>query len=233
MVEFLEEVKDVLKDQRVYDVKTPAPFLPEGQEVSTDGVVEAAPTEEEIRAGEDAMAAASEEQECPQCGGTGEAREGNFGVDDDDEDTDCYDCDGTGYVTVPSEQVSGVEKSEERQAVEADLATLNSTQRAIYDSLRHQRYSHEQALSEAREDQREFVGEIVDAQTDQVDEESRLVVPEHGTGLFGRLALRDWATVNPSLAADLADASLGHKEVARKYSEITTESSVRRYRKGL
>lgn len=62
-------------------------------------------------------------------------------------------------------------------------------------------------------------------------ENGDLVEPTEGTGLFNRKVLRDWAAVNPALARDLADSSLGHSEVARKYSEITTESSVRRYRK--
>ena len=60
-----------------------------------------------------------------------------------------------------------------------------------------------------------------------------LRIPSEGTGLFGRVVLRDWAQGNPALAADLADLTQGHAAVARKYSDITTESSVRRYRKSL
>jgi hypothetical protein len=35
----------------------------------------------------------------------------------------------------------------------------------------------------------------------------------------------------PDLAKDLKDKSLGHKPLARKWANLTTESSVRRYRK--
>jgi hypothetical protein len=60
---------------------------------------------------------------------------------------------------------------------------------------------------------------------------SDLVEPSEGTGLFGKKSLKDWAEVNPGLKADL-ESDLGNTAVARKYSDITTESSVRRYRKG-
>lgn len=43
--------------------------------------------------------------------------------------------------------------------------------------------------------------------------------------------LAEAAEAIPALSADLNDTGLGHKEVARKWSEVTTESSVRRWRK--
>lgn len=63
------------------------------------------------------------------------------------------------------------------------------------------------------------------------DEDQPLVEPTKGTGLLGRLTLQDWADVNPGLARDLADTSQGHKALGRKYEAITSEASVRRYRK--
>lgn len=67
---------------------------------------------------------------------------------------------------------------------------------------------------------------------DEVEpEDVGLVCPTHGTGLLGRVVLRDWAALNPGLAADLADTTQGHKALGRKYAAITTESSVRRYRR--
>lgn len=45
------------------------------------------------------------------------------------------------------------------------------------------------------------------------------------------LTLAENAALVPDLATDLANTSLGHKPLARKWSHLTTESSVRRYRK--
>lgn len=82
------------------------------------------------------------------------------------------------------------------------------------------------------EDQRSLV-EVLGEETDAITEPSvDLVTPPKGTGLLGRVVLRDWARVNPGLRKDL-HSGMGHSEVARKYSQITTESSVRRYRKSI
>lgn len=45
------------------------------------------------------------------------------------------------------------------------------------------------------------------------------------------LTLAENAAILPDLAIDLADVEIGHKALARKWSHLTTESSVRRYRK--
>jgi hypothetical protein len=63
-----------------------------------------------------------------------------------------------------------------------------------------------------------------------------LVEPAEGTGLFGKKSLADWANVNPRLKDDLERKEggkfvLGNTAVAKRYQDITTESSVRRYRK--
>ena len=45
------------------------------------------------------------------------------------------------------------------------------------------------------------------------------------------LTLAENADLEPDLKADLENTSIGHKPLARKWSHLTTESSVRRYRK--
>lgn len=56
-----------------------------------------------------------------------------------------------------------------------------------------------------------------------------LVVPEAGVT---KATLTQWVEANPGsdLVADLNDRNLGHKPLARKYSAITSEASVRRFR---
>lgn len=129
------------------------------------------------------------------------------------------------------------------------LSRLDAEQRRVYDGLRREGKGHVAALHEA---ENPVHPEIPDAVVNEADvepaQETReevveagrgdssprpLVEPERGTGLLGRKVLRDWAEVNPSLKADLENLSLGHKEIGRKYSDVTSEASVRRYRKSL
>lgn len=114
---------------------------------------------------------------------------------------------------------------QDRESRMRDLEGLTEGQREVYDRLRKDdNLLHADALREAR-DFREPEPEV--------EETADLVRPEKGTGLLGRVVLRDWAEVNPGLKRDLADSSIGHKPLAAKYSDITTEASVRRYRKSL
>lgn len=151
VVEFLEEVKDVLKDKPIYDVKTPAPSLPADEPFVGEPTVE--------------------------------AHEPDF------EDT---------------------EVEEEDEILDGDS---NEPGDVEYDGVVSEDYD------ETKEDTRDFVPR------------SDLVEPTKGTGLLGKIVLRDWAEANDDLARDLA-SDMGNTAVARKYSDITTESSVRRYRKG-
>ncbi len=57
------------------------------------------------------------------------------------------------------------------------------------------------------------------------------VVAAQPTEASSDLTLAENAALLPELAKDLKDTSLGHKPLARKWSHLTTESSVRRYRK--
>lgn len=134
-----------------------------------------------------------------------------------------------------------VERSEERQSVDADLENLDAEERVVYDAARKGGLSHSEALDAVLDtpygtDQPEAE---VEAEAPSNVALADLVEPSEGTGLLGRVVLRDWAEVNPGLEDDLhrRDTSgefvLGHKAVARKYSDITTEASVRRYRKAL
>jgi hypothetical protein len=133
-----------------------------------------------------------------------------------------------------------------RRDREGDLERLSQEQRQAYDLARRAGESHRAAyqavtapppVEEIHFPDQEQVVEVEDVNLPE--EEAPLVEPTKGTGLLGRVVLRDWAEANPSLKADLEDRErdidgywrLGHKEVGRKYSEITTESSVRRYRK--
>lgn len=174
VTEFLDEVKDVLKDMPSYDVKQPAPFIPESEK-------------------------ARQEEQPP-----------------------------VGEFVAP-------EPSDERKAVSSDLEHLDAEERVVYDAARKGGLSHAEALDAVLDtpygtDQPDVDAVAVESVgTDLAD----LVEPTQGTGLLGRVVLRDWAKVNPGLARDLADSSQGHKAVARKYADITTEASVRRYRKTL
>lgn len=51
------------------------------------------------------------------------------------------------------------------------------------------------------------------------------------TALDAKLTLAENAALDSDLKADLENPSLGHKAVGRKWASITTEASVRRYRK--
>ena len=165
VVEFLEEVKDVLKDKPIYDVPTPAPFLPKGQEFEGEPTIE---------------------EHAP-----------DFVEDEEEPDEDYYE--------------SGQDDSEDDLDAAVEAASTLS-QDALVEAAQEA-----QALNNEQQD---FVPY------------SDLVEPEKGTGLLGKKSLKDWAEVNPGLKADLA-SDLGNTAVARKYSDITTESSVRRYRKSL
>jgi hypothetical protein len=119
--EFLDEVKDILKDKPIYDVKVSAPFLPAGQQVSTDGVI---PEDERVQ---------------PE-----------------------------------PEEIEDTVEPEDDEDVAVEV-------------------------------------EMIPARTPAT--------------------LADLVKVHPDLLADLNNPSLGHKPLARKWSTITTESSVRRFRK--
>lgn len=68
--------------------------------------------------------------------------------------------------------------------------------------------------------------DLVEAE-DPVEEEVEETTQEPS----GDLTLAENAALVPDLAKDLADPSIGHKPLARKWSHLTTEASVRRYRK--
>jgi hypothetical protein len=51
------------------------------------------------------------------------------------------------------------------------------------------------------------------------------------TSTYKGLTLAQIAEQIPALKEDLANRDFGHKPLARKWSAVTTESSVRRYRK--
>ena len=149
--EFLDEVKDVLKDMPSYDVKTAAPFIPEEEK----------PFQQEEPA----------------------AR----------------------YVAPVEETPAQDEKSEERKVREREINSLSTDQRYVYDQARMDGVEHADAMVYA------------------TDEEA----PQPSYNL----TLAENAALLPGLKADLENKSLGHKPLARKWAHLTTESSVRRYRK--
>ena len=132
-------------------------------------------------------------------------------------------------------------KSEERVSREAELAGLDESERKDYEEFRKQGYIHENALAAVREGDDPF--EEDDVETDEVVEESNdvetIAVSFDGSPVSIRLVvpakeeptLADWAEVNDVLRSDLENTDLGHKPLARKWSDITSEASVRRYRK--
>jgi hypothetical protein len=195
--EFLDTVEDVLKDNPVYDVKTAAPFLPYGQEVSTDGVVERPEPEVEE----------TTEQVVPT----------------DVQWWEIYGTDNLGETIY--ETISGTEE-DAQEVLE------------VHDPEGEFGYDYREA--DAPEEQPVLpLEEALEQAIAEEQDESILVDPEKGTGLLGRVVLRDYADANPALARDLearlpnGEFMLGHKALARKYEAYTTEASVRRYRKNL
>lgn len=194
--EFLETVEDVLKDKPIYDVKTPAPFIPEGESYSPEPEVEQPPTP----------------------------------IGQTEVETPSSDDDGNEYSIEP----------EAEQVVPSDVKwfeiySSDNLGDTIYETIS----GTEDDAEETAEGYRESGTEVDWREVEEEQDEAVLVEPEKGTGLLGRIVLRDWAAVNPALAADLenrlpnGDWRLGHKAVARKYEAYTTEASVRRYRKNL
>ena len=194
VVEFLSSRDvDVLKDQKVYDVQTAAPFLPKGEEYVDESVEQPEPFEPEpLGLVDHARLSLLEDQE--------------------DDEKPVVPVTDAGDGLDDEARLSLLENQEEVEDYEED--SLSPRQRDRYNALVHH-VGHEAALQDARE-----------------WPEEELVRPAQGTGLNGALSLRDWAEVNPGLKADLA-SDLGHTAVALKYADITTESSVRRYRKAL
>lgn len=151
-------------------------------------------------------------------------------------------------------------KSEERVNKEADLADLTEEQRKAYNHSRKAGQDHDVALDFALDDTRhsfeEQVAEEI-AQEYQEPEEAyealttdtnTFVDAEGGEHAYSKdeatqgslgLGVQPSADFNlstnagmiPDLQADLEDTRLGHKPLARKWANLTTEASVRRYRK--
>lgn len=110
---------------------------------------------------------------------------------------------------------------------------------ARQEAERAEQARQEAAERAAAEDEAPEPGPKAQALLQAAEGQRPLVEPTEGTGLFGRKVLRDWAEVNPGLKSDLEDRlpngdfRLGNTAVARIYEAITTEASVRRYRKAL
>jgi hypothetical protein len=100
----------------------------------------------------------------------------------------------------------------------------------------------ERAQAEAEETSARLAQEAADAEAQRVQEAEQTLQDARANALADEeaaipteassdLTLAQNAALVPDLARDLADTSLGHKPLARKWSNLTTESSVRRYRK--
>lgn len=207
VVEFLEEVKDVLEGQHEYDVKTPAPFLPPGQEFQPEPTVEQPPTP-----------IGQTEDETPSSDDDGNEYEDDVTEEPTSEPTSTWEIRGDDNMgTCVYETITGTEK-DAQEVLE------------VHDPEGDLGYYYVEVEVEADKAD-EWLTDPEQAEIEEEQDEAVLVEPEKGTGLLGRVVLRDWAAVNPALARDLADTSIGHKALARKYAAITTEASVRRYRK--
>jgi hypothetical protein len=129
----------------------------------------------------------------------------------------------------------------------AALARLDAEQRATYDGLRREGKGHVEALHEATNPVHPVINEAspwapipdgneadVDPQEHPLDDEE----PDHNEDDVeapeepsADLTLAENAALVADLKRDLHDGSIGHKPLARKWSHLTTEASVRRYRK--
>lgn len=85
-------------------------------------------------------------------------------------------------------------------------------------------------------DEDDFEGYVEEDEDEDILEAQTLVVTVDGSPVTlsvpdkENTTLSDWADLNPPLKADLHDPKQGHKPVARKWADITSEASVRRYR---
>ena len=136
------------------------------------------------------------------------------------------------FAKVTANQVKSRNHDDWEEGDQDDYDGLTAAGRTLYDNLRTQfDWDHLDALVAAAH---EFPVPVVveeEPQTIAVSFDGspvseRLVVPE-----AVKPTLTDWAEANPVLMTDLADKSLGHKPLARKWADVTTESSVRRFRK--
>lgn len=162
-------------------------------------------------------------------------------------------------------------KSDERLAREQEVAALSDDQRHLYNQVRKDGSSHEDALAAADQFEQSVFEEEADEEDSNPFTDSMDAVLEHGLEVIDNLtdeeidaalsepqeetmeahearvredaAAGRWETEETAkplsyyaehyeaLRKDLEDRSLGHKPLARKYEWLTTEASVRRYRK--
>lgn len=107
-------------------------------------------------------------------------------------------------------------ESIERELRQRDLFGLTDDQHAQYVARRRDGDDHETALATV-------VAEPEQDVADAAENDIQAPSPD--------LTLAANAALVPDLKRDLEDKTLGHKPLARKWENLTTESSVRRYRK--